>query len=115
MNNTSIAYLTGLIEGDGHVSLFNHKNGRGESYQDIRVVFAQSEKNNGLEVCNYLRSCVGGTITYHKRARPGWSNMYYWTLCGKKALELCRKMLPLSIIKRKQITKALADYHGKRL
>ena len=93
-----LAYLTGIIDGEGHFYVPNVKNGRGVSYPTPTLLFVQSKKNNGLLLCQWAKNNFGGSVSYQKS-----NNMYRWELRGKKALELSKQIKPYLIVKQKQI------------
>ena len=95
-----LSYLAGIIDGEGHAYRPNVLNGRGERHLQARLLFVQSEKNNGKELCEWVQSRFGGGITYT-------SHMYRWQVQGKKATELAYMLQPYLIVKREQIKRIL--------
>lgn len=98
--NIDIAYLAGLIDGEGHFYKPKTVNGRGEHSPQSRMLFVQSQKNNGKELCEWARNIFGGGITLTR-------GMYRWQIVGKKAEELARILQPYLIVKREQVKRIL--------
>ena len=99
-DNKDIAYLAGIIDGEGHAYMPNVLNGRGERHLQARLLFVQSIKNNGKELCEWARNRFGGGITFT-------NNMYRWQIQGKKASKLARILQPYFIVKREQIKRII--------
>ena len=100
MDNVELAYLAGIIDGEGHIYVVNAKNGRGKAYKENRICFVQMDFNNGLELCTWVKERIGGNISYT-------NGCYRWQLTGKKAVDIARQLQPLLIVKKEQIKRIL--------
>lgn len=92
-----LAYLAGLIDGEGHFYKPMAKNGRGEAYASPRVLFVQSEQNHGKELCEWAKHIWGGNVSHTK------TGLYRWQLQGRAAVALAKELQPYLIVKREQV------------
>ena len=99
-DKVDLAYLAGIIDGEGHAYKPNALNGRGERHLQARLLFVQSIKNNGKELCEWALKRFGGGITLTR-------DLYRWQIQGKKATELAHVLQPYLIVKREQIKRIL--------
>ena len=87
MEKTDYAYIAGLLDGEGHLSLIKHNAwGRGKKYDtsfvySVRVGITNKDKT----LINWLVSMVGGNVCKDKAARPSF--IYRWTFNGTAKLE----------------------------
>ena len=95
-----LAYLAGIIDGEGHAYKPNIKNGRGCRYPLARLLFVQSIKNNGRELCEWAKARFGGGITLT-------NDLYRWQIQGRQATALAHILQPYFIVKREQIKRIL--------
>jgi hypothetical protein len=123
-NINDLHYLAGLIDGEGHICYLTNKNGRGEPHTTMRIIFVQSKNNNGLRCCEWIKERYGGNISGGKKdfgklrdaSKKEENPMYRWTLQGENAFFLCKQLLPLVIVKTRQISNVMALYsENKRL
>lgn len=104
------AYLSGLIDGDGSMSLLARKNipksNRNKSQiYSMRLCIVNKNK----KIMIWLRNNFGGRIDMRdmKKYNPNWSNIYVWMITGPKAKKLLIKCLPYLIIKRSRAKLAI--------
>lgn len=97
-----IRYLAGLVDGEGHITMFSSTNGRGEHHQRALIRIVQHEKNQGEQLFDIIKAKYGGTICY--KAKYG---MYEWSIYGKQATQLASKLLPYLIVKAYQAQRIL--------
>ena len=102
-DNEKIAYLAGLIDGEGHFYRPLSKNGRGDRYYQFRIVISQSTRT----VLEWAKIHFGGCVTTLK-TKDGYTS-YQWVLCGKGAEALAREMSPFLIVKKDQLQKVFND------
>jgi hypothetical protein len=95
-----LSYLAGMIDGEGHFYKPSVKNGRGVAYPQARLLFVQSVKNNGLELCEWAKERFGGGITLT-------NDLYRWQVTGKAAVTLAQALQPYLIVKRQQVLRIL--------
>lgn len=95
-----LAYLAGMIDGEGHFYKPMAKNGQGKAYPQPRLLFVQSVGNHGLELCEWAKERFGGGITLTR-------DLYRWQVTGKAAVALAQALQPLLIVKREQVLRIL--------
>ena len=104
-HKNEIAYLAGIVDGEGHIYKILTKLERKTPYEEKRLLFVQSKKNNGLELCEWAKQRFGGNISITNK--KGDNPLYRWQLSGKKAVELALLLKPFLIVKREQIKRIL--------
>lgn len=74
MNDISIEWLAGFIDGEGHIKRYNLKNGRGERHWSTCIVIVQSVVNDGERVLKDIKEQYGGTISVQTKftKNPVW-------------------------------------------
>lgn len=107
MTNTSkLAFLAGLIDGDGSISIsiIRRKDWDGNSFQPYIAIGVTSRK-----LCKWVQKHFGGNL-YGYDATKGRQKMYHWKLYGKQALrDLIVQLLPYLLIK-KESAQAVLEY-----
>ena len=103
----NLPYIAGLIDGEGHIRLTPAKNGQGRSYYRPDIIVAQKDR----KILDELMSLYGGRID--KQVRPNWdktgtSEMHYWRLSGRKAVELAKEIEPMLRVKSEQAKRLTA-------
>ena len=98
-----LIYTAGMIDGDGHFCKPFITNGRGEKKRYPRIVVVQKDR----AVIDWLKENFGGNIHEHKRHGFGLTDIWRWTLTGKKVTEMAQEMLPYLIVKREQVKRVL--------
>lgn len=97
-----IEYLAGLIDGEGHITLYKKQNGRGERHDTALIRITQSEKNQAEQLFDIVRANYGGTICY--KAKYG---MYEWSIYGKQAQALAKRLQHHLLVKAYQVERIL--------
>jgi hypothetical protein len=97
-DSKDLAYLAGVIDGEGHFYVPMCKNGRGVAYATPRILFVQSGKNNAAVLCEWVTKRFGGN-TWHDKKR----DMFRWTIQGSKAVALAKELKPYLIVKHRQV------------
>lgn len=100
MNKEELAYLAGIIDGEGHMDYRGFKNGRGKIYYYARISVNQKDKRLVL----WLKSKLGGSISPVKTNTGGY---WRWETKGKSIKLLLIAIYPYLIVKREQIDKVL--------
>ena len=123
LTETQKAYLAGLIDGEGYISLLLYLRpyGKGRVYQQFACKFSVS--NTNLSLLQTIRSWVGeGTIRLNKRPKlatekeKGWKASYLWVIYPSVMRYLLPLILPYLIIKKEQaelVLSYLAIVRGK--
>lgn len=105
LNPTDAAYIAGLIDGEGTVTLSRrHRN------ENRHLVISIS--NTERRLLEYVLDTVGaGKITCKKISRPHHTASYTYTLSNRQGLTLLRQVLPfLKTYKAKRAELILNDY-----
>lgn len=96
LENGMIAYLAGLIDGEGSISF--------KSNQPTIYVY-----NNSFLLMGFLRKSIGGSIIKRKRRNPKWKQNYIWSIGGvRNVAYLLAKSMPYLIVKRLRAEEMLA-------
>lgn len=107
---TIAAYLAGIIDGEGTITLA--KESRSRRYE-VRVIV----KNTNLELMNWLKENFGGFIRKYKKI-PFKTQIYDWIISGSKAVKLLEEIAEFLIIKKGQylvvITYTAAKIEAKK-
>jgi hypothetical protein len=106
MTETEKAYIAGIIDGEGYVTLAKMKNkaSRKGHYYAPKIVIG----NTNEEVIRWLEEKVGaGSIGCHKR-KNRWKKLWVWTVWSKQAISLLEEVKEYLIIKKEQ-TEVLLD------
>jgi len=96
-NSIQLAYLAGIIDGEGTVSA--QTDNRNKNHLAIRISVA----NSNHDLINWLQITFGGSIynrkTYKKHHKP----QKEWRVTGLDAINLAKSTLEYSIIKKPQL------------
>lgn len=97
-NNEDLAYLAGLVDGEGHISLHKHKSPackRGYSYRVVLCI-----TNSQTSLLTYLQNKFGGRID--KQGKSAFSGRQIYSLRFNVELmkELLPKLLPYLVLKK---------------
>jgi hypothetical protein len=89
------SYLAGIVDGEGTIGLWrHHKN----ETQTPNVTVA----NNSLELLEWIKARVGGTIISKKKRLAHHSDSYAWSIRQNRAIEFLNDIKEYLIIKRPQ-------------
>lgn len=101
--NTRIAYLAGIIDGEGSIYIgnFSCNPKTKEPYYQTNIQVT----NTDIALIDWLRKVFGGLVT-HRTPKQTPSNsrkdVYTWTISGERLTHICELILPYLICKRKQ-------------
>jgi len=101
---TDLAYVAGLIDGEGCVHLCATKN----TYR-ARVTVGMTEP--ALPLLTQLHDEWGGSLTRSRPATTKWSAAWVWTLTGVDAATLLNEVRPYLRMKSEQARLALEVEH----
>ena len=92
--DTDLAYMAGLIDGEGCVSIdkINHKNGR--TYYGLRVTFT----NSSIEVIEWIKDHFA-KHTWHTTDHRGKKSIHCMVWRSDQAAELLRSLQPYLVVK----------------
>ncbi len=99
MKEHELAYLAGIVDGEGSIGITHHKVRKSYS---LRLQVANTSNN----LMHFL-SRFGGHIYEHKMHSSYHKQRYDWMVIGKKAQEIIRQIAPYIIIKIEQAKIAL--------
>ena len=109
MKQTDLAYLAGIIDGEGCISIFA-RNRPGHKYPDMCLRVAVNSTDEWL--CQYIRFSFGGFMSqpkYRANCKPIWE----WRLERGKARDFLELILPYLHLKRPQAELAIKFQNSK--
>ena len=120
MNDTDIAYIAGLFDGEGCVSYKQYmqkRKGRKKAYPfwQIRLEIAMTEKSILVWLCEVLGV---GTVTekrYKTKYTLGWKKQWRWRCSHRDAFKVCCLLFPYAHIKLDKIQKIIQHYSDRKL
>ena len=120
MNDTDIAYIAGLFDGEGCVSYKQYmqkRKGRKKAYPfwQIRLEIAITEKSILVWLCEVLGV---GTVTekrYKTKYTLGWKKQWRWRCSHRDAFKVCCLIFPYAHIKLDKIQKIIQHYSDRKL
>lgn len=93
MEEVEKAYLAGIVDGEGTVTLMkNHKNETPTPSVSIA--------NNNLQLLNWVKLKVGGTIISKKKYSPLHSDSYAWSVRQDRAIRILNEIKQYLIVKK---------------
>lgn len=113
---TNVAYLAGIIDGEGCITIGKTTKGRysGGTRIDWRLILDIT--NNDRTLMQWLEDTFGHIVETSYRRRSNRSNSYGWTASGRQCQELLEIVLPFLKVKKAQAELALqmniAKYGG---
>jgi hypothetical protein len=98
------AYLAGLVDGDGHITIINRSKNACKGYRIKLCIYNCNDK-----IAKLLREKIGGHIRSNNinKLHPKWRNCIVYSCQDGRAAKLIRKIEPYLIIKRAQAKIAL--------
>lgn len=103
---SKIAYLAGLVDGDGTISItiITRKDWNGYSFQPYISLGMTSRK-----LCKWAQHHFGGNLYGYESKREGHQKVYHWKLYGRQALvSLVKELLPYLLVKKEAALNILA-------
>jgi hypothetical protein len=94
-----LAYVAGLIDGEGSITLQRSKHNGGEHYAaEVRIGMSQK----ALPMLRMLQESVGGTLTHFRKATKKWDSAWTWRIGGVAAASLLWHIFPFLCVKGSQ-------------
>lgn len=95
---TDCAYIAGLIDGEGSIYVMRHTGrfGRQTYYPAVSIAMTH------LGVLQWYAERLGLAVADVPRTPEGWRDQYSVRIHGKRAIALCRRLLPYLKVKREQ-------------
>jgi len=111
---TTKAYLAGIIDGEGTITICNQKWKRKySSGVSTRPMVAISNTDYGL--LKYLNNLNVGGVSYDRRQHEGWKQSFQWSVSSHLGcLSILRTILPYLVIKKKraeEVIKYIEEKH----
>jgi hypothetical protein len=97
---TSLAYMAGLLDGEGYISLKKDTSSR-----SINVSYAPVIRitNTNLLMCFWCQDHFGGYVGVNKMADNGrWKKSYYWVVSRNNAVNALKCVSKYLLVKRDQ-------------
>lgn len=99
---TTLAYLAGMIDGDGYISIVRSVRG-GKEYFGAQIGIAGTRP----EPHNLAASIWGGVVSRYKPANPKHRDQFQWSRQGAAAAEAIKAIEPFLLIKKDHAALAL--------
>lgn len=104
LSELDCAYLAGLIDGEGSICVLRH-NGRG-GMKTFYPAISIAMTHRG--VLDWVSGLFALSVSDVPRSPQGWRNQHSFRIHGKRAVALCRRLLPYLRVKREQAALVLA-------
>lgn len=93
MKQTDVAYLAGLFDGEGCISVNTHKK---TGYGSLQCLMTMTNQY----LINLLQLQFGGSVNKLKRRKETWRDQYLWCIHAKTAVDFLELLMPYLKIKR---------------
>jgi len=109
------AYLAGLIDGEGCISICRRKHKQKKSdnwYYEPQVIIANTDKR----MVDFAIDLCGGWVAIPKKIKDHHKQQYHWKITGDDMRQLLSDVLPYLILKKKQaeIVLSFPNYQHER-
>lgn len=95
MDKVERAYLAGIVDGEGTVTLMKH-------HKNETPTPSVSVANNNLELLQWIKARCEGVIVSKKKYKTHHKNSYAWSVRQDRAIRLLDEIKQYLIIKRPQ-------------
>lgn len=103
MKEVERAYIAGIVDGEGSIGLWRHH--KNETHTPNVTV-----ANNSLELLQWIRAKVGGTIVSKKKRLEHHQNSYAWSVRQDRAIRFLNDIKEFLIVKRPQAELIIKEY-----
>ena len=108
MKDTELAYIAGIVDGEGYIGAEQINPGKSGGYQrrmrwHIRVGVGITDK----EVVDYLKDKLGGSVHVRNRQSDRWKTCYYWRVTAGNAKQVLLSLMPYLKIKKERAKLAI--------
>lgn len=107
---TELAYLAGIVDGEGSVELKIQRTGT----MDLLLHIYNSDK----PLFDWIVEHFGGRLyEIHRKAttlRPQWQPVYNWNIGGQQARDLLERLLPYMLVKPAQARLAIEAWDARQ-
>jgi hypothetical protein len=98
-----LSYIAGIVDGEGSISVYQHKKRRGKEYLDYTYGLHVSVTNTYKPVVDWLQKKTGlGSIGSKLRDKENYKTAYTWVLQVNQIQPFLEALLPYLIIKHAQ-------------
>jgi len=120
MNDTDIAYIAGLFDGEGCVSYKQYMrkrphNPRAYPTWQIKLEIAMTEKSILVWLCEVLGVGTVKEKKYKTKYTLGWKKQWRWRCSHRDAFKVCCLIFPYAHIKLDKIQKIIKHYSDRKL
>lgn len=99
----TLAYVAGLIDGEGCIGIQSSKAGR-QYYAEVTIGMVIKAR----PLLGEIQKHFGGTVVRGRKPSAKWAASLKWRIGGDSALEFLEKIGPYLMLKRQQLEQALA-------
>ena len=107
MKRTDLAYIAGIVDGEGSISISRYGGKRNSSYCRLTVT------NTSEWLIRWLQFSLGGSVSVYKRKEESHKIAYNWYLNEHLTLDALKLILPYLRIKRPQAEIAIQFLEGR--
>ena len=120
MNDTDIAYIAGLFDGEGCVSYKQYMrkrphNPRAYPTWQIKLEIAMTEKSILVWLCEVLGVGTVKEKKYKTKYTLGWKKQWRWRCSHRDAFKVCCLIFPYAHSKLDKIQKIIQHYSDRKL
>ncbi len=120
MNDTDVAYIAGLFDGEGCVSYKQYMRKRPHNKKayptwQIRLEIAMTDKSILIWVNEMLGVGTVGEKRYKTRYTKGWKKQWRWRCSHRDAFKVCCLLFPYAHVKLGEIQKIIQHYSERKL
>ena len=107
MNETKLAYIAGLFDGEGDLGVYPYRATKnGKYYRRLQVRISNTDRR----ALDFVKEVMGfGRIDLHKPNNPKWSLCYRYACGNKNAKNFLVSIRPWLKIRDKDVDKLLAS------
>jgi len=115
---TDIAYIAGIIDGEGHIEFTRRKEKRkGNTSNCIRINIRVQMTDQSVLL--WMREVIGmGTVRKRNRSpsiKPHWKDSWVYTIRFREAYQLCLLIWPFAHVKLPKIQQIIEHYSLEKL
>ena len=120
MNDTDVAYIAGLFDGEGCVSYKQYMRKRPHNKKpyptwQIRLEIAMTDKSILIWVNEMLGVGTVGEKRYKTKYTKGWKKQWRWRCSHRDAFKVCCLLFPYAHVKLGEIQKIIQHYSERKL
>jgi len=104
MKKVDLAYIAGIIDGEGCVAIERAKYAEGK----YKRIVSLSVTNTEEWICQWLKFCWGGRVTPQQPRKKNYLPQWNWVIRRAKATEVLEAILPYLKLKKQQAEVAIS-------